>query len=84
MFLINDSYTKDFEPKFPTGHFSTYIFIMYYILLYSSIVYICSMQCGNLRNLQIVLRILRIPRLRAQSVDCVNPQIAWNIPYFLE
>ena len=38
--------------------------------------YICSAQCENLRNLEIVLRILRIPRLRsnltivARSRDC--------------
>ena len=37
--------------------------------------YICSAQSGNLRNLEIALRILGIPRLRntfAQSRDCVN------------
>ena len=35
--------------------------------------YICSAQSGNLRNLEIALRILRIPRLRTvvtRSRDC--------------
>ena len=34
--------------------------------------YMCSAQSGNLRNLEIALRILRIPRLRRQSRDCVT------------
>ena len=34
--------------------------------------YICSAQSGNLRNLEIALHILRIPRLRRQSRDCVT------------
>ena len=46
--------------------------LLSWIVIFHMCVYICFAQSGKLRSLEIVLRILGIPRLRRQSRDCIT------------